>query len=191
MTGSPLAVAITTAWPYSASATVTVLEAPAAEQSTIALRIPGWLDTGAITLTLPGGERREVARGTYARVTRVWHAGDSVTVPLNATLTASEYTGLTTIPGHRRFAVMAGPVLLAAVGAWDEGLDSIVIAGVQTPADPHSWLTPLPGAAGSGRPLSLHYAVRGNPGVRFVPYFEVQEELFEVYPAFPPGRGLG
>lgn len=31
---------------------------------------------------------------------------------------------------------------------------------------------------------ALRFGVVGNPGLSFVPYFLVQEEVFEVYPAF-------
>ena len=45
-------------------------------------------------------------------------------------------------------------------------------------ADPASWLV----QAGDGNPL--HFAVRGeaNAQIRYLPYYEVQEELFEAYP---------
>jgi len=36
-------------------------------------------------------------------------------------------------------------------------------------------LKPVP-----GKPL--HFTVDGNPGLEYIPYFEVQEELFSCYP---------
>ena len=71
------------------------------------------------------------------------------------------------------------PLLLAATGgAWNDALDSMLLTGVRKPAEPSTWLEP------SGE-APLHFRVQGagNEAVRFVPYFLVQEELFEVYPA--------
>ena len=95
-------------------------------------------------------------------------------------LRATRYTGFTQIAGCERYAVEYGPILMAAIGgSWDEHVDSIVIANVSQPANPASWLRPKAGSAG------LEFSVTANPNITFVPYYRVQEELFEVYPCFP------
>ena len=137
-------------------------------------------------------------------------------------LRVTQYTGLTTIPGHKRFAVEFGPILLCAVGGvWNRSIDSMLVRGVANPLAPETWLTPpaslLPpaghdtnasrssdaqdelGAYGSDVTASqsvssaskrvlqmdaMRFGVIGNPELSFVPYFLVQEEEFEVYPAF-------
>ena len=108
---------------------------------------------------------------------------------LDAAITVTRYSGYTQIRGHTRYAVRVGPVLLAAVGPWDAGIDSILINGIADPFNTTSWLVPMADPLASQAsplppPLALHFTVLGNPSVTFRPYFTVQEELFEVYPAF-------
>jgi hypothetical protein len=43
------------------------------------------------------------------------------------------------------------------------------------PSDPSSWLEPV-----AGQPL--HFNVQGYPGYTFLPYMEIQNEIFAVYP---------
>jgi hypothetical protein len=45
--------------------------------------------------------------------------------------------------------------------------------------EPSTWLEPAEGSL----PSALHFQVKGNDAVRFIPYFEVQEQLFEVHGA--------
>ena len=143
-------------------------------------------------------------------------------------LRVTKYTGLTVIPGHERYAVELGPILLCAVGGvWNRSIDSMLIRGVPKPLAPGTWLTPPPpqshrytshssyanagidhargirvstgdGSSDASNASSavstasqrlsqmdaLRFGVVGNPEISFVPYFLVQEEVFEVYPAF-------
>ena len=99
-------------------------------------------------------------------------------------LSVTRYTGLTVIPGHDRFAVEYGPILLAAVGGqWNHSIDSMLVPPVARPEQPDTWLQP-------STQSPLHFKLRGSSGVArdltWKPYFEVQDELFEVYPAFAP-----
>jgi hypothetical protein len=55
----------------------------------------------------------------------------------------------------------------------------VVVLQGATPAAPQEWLQPTGGDA-------LHFTVRSVPGALFLPYYEVQEQLFEVYPCFLP-----
>lgn len=96
-------------------------------------------------------------------------------------LSVTRYTGLTVIPGHDRFAVEYGPVLLAVVGGhWNHTIDSMLVPKVEHPEEPMTWLEPVPHSP-------LHFQVRNGRGnLTWKPYYEVQDELFEVYPAFTP-----
>lgn len=128
-----------------------------------------------------------IAAGSYLKLERDWVAGNTLSFSLPMALSVTKYTGLTVIPGHERYAVEFGPILLCAVGGeWNRTIDSMLIRGVKTPGAPETWLRPLaPGGAGIGAAASeMRFGVVGNPGVSFVSYFEVQEEVFEVYPAF-------
>ena len=155
---------------------------------TLMLRIPAWVreTTVNVTLSTAAGASEQVVEswhgspGAYLPIARNWKAGDSLSFSLPMKLKASRYTGLTTIPGFERFALEYGPLLLSAVGGhWNTSIDSMLIRGVEHPEQPETWVQPVP-----GRPL--HFTVVGNAGTEFVPYYEVQEEQFEVYPAFEP-----
>lgn len=182
------------------------------------LLTPGGTDNG----TSSTGPIGTGLRGSYLELTRTWTDGDRLHFSLPMQLRVTQYTGLTTIPGHERFAVELGPILLCAVGGvWNHSIDSMLVRGVASPLAPETWLTPpasiLPparhysnassssdaqdefGAYGSGGAArqsvssaskrasqmdALRFGVAGNSELSFVPYFLVQEEEFEVYPAF-------
>jgi hypothetical protein len=45
----------------------------------------------------------------------------------------------------------------------------------QDPGDPARWLDPVPGKAG-------HFTILGKPGYEFMPYHEIQDQVFTCYP---------
>eukprot|EP00037_Helgoeca_nana_P025722 m.284949 g.284949 ORF g.284949 m.284949 type:complete len:770 (+) comp27028_c0_seq1:139-2448(+) len=159
---SKLSLSIETQWP-AADAVSIMVTGPSTESTvgvSVMLRIPHWLAMASAEVTVTGAA-----------------SADS----------PEHYTGEpgTVIPGHDRYAVEYGPILLACVGgAWDDDLDSMPIHGVSTPLDGGSWL------ARSDTNGSLVFTVTaGNSaGLRFIPYFSVQSEMFEVYPAFTRSR---
>jgi hypothetical protein len=172
-----------TKWPLGEHVTIKLAGADA--NFTLMLRIPAWVHDTTVNVTLSSVagalhiETWHGSRGLYLPITRSWKAGDSLSFSLPMKLKASRYTGLTTIPGFERFALEYGPILLCAVGGhWNTSIDSMLIRGVENPEQAESWVRPVPG----GRPL--HFTVVGNAGTEFVPYYEVQEEQFEVFPAF-------
>ena len=167
------------------------------------------------------------ARGSYLELSRTWTDGDTLHFSVPMQLRVSRYSGLTVIPGHERYAVQLGPILLCAVGGiWNRSIDSMLIRGVTNPLAPETWLEPqvsssptsphpssrssssddsdevdirsssggddngntqLPSFVDTKRHFNmdaLRFGVICNPGISFVPYFLVQEEIFEVYPAF-------
>ena len=85
------------------------------------------------------------------------------------------YTGVDQIPDHERYAVSFGPILLAAVGAPEIRLR---LENVRQPEDLLKHLKPKPGQP-------LHYLVENNPGVEFMPYWQVDKEPFNCFPAVP------
>ena len=130
--------------------------------------------------------------GQYLNINRKWLDGDVLTFNLPMALQSSVYTGHTQIAGHRRYAVEYGPILLAAVGGvWNTTIDSILIANVPTPENASSFLER--DSTSSSLQFKLKSSGDGGGGVseeaqqrlRFVPYYTVQEELFEVYCSFP------
>ena len=106
---------------------------------------------------------------------RTWSEGDVIQFRLPIALYAERYTGLDQIPGHARFAVSYGPILLAAVGAPEVRLR---LDDVKEPADLEKRLKPK-----SGQPL--HFTVENTPGIEFMPYWLVDQEPFNCFPAVP------
>ena len=196
-----------TKWPRGSSVQLRLQgSSPAASLGSFAIRvrIPSWLVTPTANVTLHTNDSAttsaaswEVPRGTYLSIpSRVWRDGDTLSFALSMQLQGTQYTGLTVVLGHDRYAVQYGPVLLALVSApWNNALDTMVIpksAIGGKPLIPTSWLMP----AGDGN--SLHFKLKrperaaGGAGavataakMRWIPYYEVQEELFEVYPSVP------
>ena len=90
-----------------------------------------------------------------------------------AALVASRYTGVDQIPNHERYTVSYGPILLAAVGAPEIILR---LSKVRKPEDLLKHLQPKPGQP-------LHFQVANNPGIEFMPYWQVDKEAFNCFPA--------
>jgi hypothetical protein len=111
--------------------------------------------------------------GSYVTLARAWAEGDIASFTLPAALGAVRYTGVDQIPDHSRYAVSYGPILLAAVGAPEIRLR---FDNMKQPVDLLNYLKPKPGQP-------LHYTVEGNPGIEFMPYWQVDKEPFNCFPA--------
>lgn len=95
-----------TRYPFSERVTLTVSDAPR-KSRTIALRLPGWCEAPAIAVN--GAPADFARRQGYARITRRWMAGDTITLTLPMTLRAEP------TPNDPRLAAFVhGPVVLAA-----------------------------------------------------------------------------
>ncbi len=140
----------------------------------IRVRVPSWatLDTD---IHVNGDAAAKGRPGSYVALDRTWSEGDVVQFRLPIALHAERYTGLNQIPGHARFAVSYGPILLAAVGAPEVRLR---LDDVKEPADLEKRLKPK-----SGQPL--HFTVENTPGIEFMPYWLVDQEPFNCFPAVP------
>jgi hypothetical protein len=106
------------------------------------------------------------------------------------------YEGLDQIPGHKRYAILYGPLLMAAVARLD-ATNRVDLAGaaapkkkkepnytylvriVHDPASPNDWLTPA-----TGQPLS--FAVAGQKEPYLKPYGQIDKESFTCFPVIEP-----
>jgi hypothetical protein len=110
--------------------------------------------------------------------------GKTLAFALPMALQAHLYTGDTQRPPFSRYGFTFGPILLAAVGAFNASVDAVALPGVD-PTAPQDWLI----AQGN-----LTFGVAGVAGVTFVPYGAIYGETFSVYPVFlaaplPPAVG--
>jgi DUF1680 family protein len=138
----------------------------------IRVRVPSWA-THEMAVTVNGNPAGSGKPGSYVLLDRTWTEGDVASFTLPAALRAERYTGVDQIPDHDRYAVSFGPILLAAVGAPEVRLR---LAKVKTPGDLVKHLKPKPGQP-------LHFVVEDNPGIEFMPYWQVDQEAFNCLPA--------
>jgi DUF1680 family protein len=141
-------------------------------QAKIRVRVPSWA-TCEMAVSINGQPAATGKPGSYVALDRAWAEGDSANFTLPAALWAERYTGVDQIPDHERYAVSFGPILLAAVGAPEIRLR---LENVRQPEDLLKHLRPKPGQP-------LHYLVEHNPGIEFMPYWQVDEEPFNCFPA--------
>jgi len=141
-------------------------------QAKIRVRVPSWA-TREMAVSVNGKPAATGKPGSYVALDRVWAEGDIASFTLPTALVASRYTGVDQIPDYDRYTVSFGPILLAAVGAPEIRLR---LKNVRHPEDLLKHLQPKPGQP-------LHYLVENNPGVEFMPYWQVDKEPFNCFPA--------
>jgi uncharacterized protein len=141
-------------------------------QAKIRVRVPSWA-TREMVVSVNGQPAAKGKPGSYVALDRAWAEGDIASFTLPAALGVERYTGVDQIPDHERYAVSFGPILLAAVGAPEIRLR---LENVKEPDDLLEHLKPKPGQP-------LHYLVEHNPGVEFMPYWQVDKEPFNCFPA--------
>ena len=141
-------------------------------QAKIRVRVPSWA-TREMAVSVNGKPAATGQPGSYVVLDRAWAEGDIASFTLPAALGAERYTGVDQIPDHERYAVSFGPILLAAVGAPEIRLR---LENVRQPEDLLKHLQPKPGQP-------LHFLVENNPGVEFMPYWQVDKEPFNCFPA--------
>jgi hypothetical protein len=131
----------------------------------IRIRIPSWAD-GKVKIEINKKGLVTGKPGTYATVDRTWKNDDVISFTLPLSFRLHKYTGLDQDKTYDRYALMAGPVLMALVG------DTVL----NTPASKlKEKLRPVSGSA-------LHLYMDGEPTARFIPYYQVQQEHFTCFP---------
>ena len=143
----------------------------------IRIRVPSWAER-PMAIDVNGKLAATGNPASYVVIDRTWAAGDAVTFALPMALRLEPYTGIDQIPGWDRCAVSFGPLLLAAVGAGEVRLR---LEPGRQPGDLLRQLKPK-----GGQPL--HFTVDANPGIEFMPYWQVENEPFTCFPAVPHDR---
>ena len=135
------------------------------------VRVPSWAGS-EMHVTVNGEKKASGKPGSYLVLDRTWESGDIVEFTLPAEFTVSEYKGEDQIRGRKRYALLYGPILYAAVG------DRQAILHLQGDSAPNAivkQLTPIPNK-------SMHFSVAGNPGITYMPYWQVEHEEFTCFP---------
>jgi len=169
--GASLRVQMATQFPFDPEVRLHFSAAPPTPAK-IRVRVPSWASS-EMAVSVNGQPAATGRPGSYVVLDRAWAEGDVASFTLPAALTAERYTGVDQIPDHDRYAVSFGPILLAAVGAPEIRLR---LENVREPEDLLKHLEPKPGQP-------LHFLVKNNPGVEFMPYWQVDKEAFNCFPA--------
>jgi hypothetical protein len=134
------------------------------------IRVPSWAHE-EMQIEVNGKEAGSGKPGSYVAIERLWSNGDSIAFNLPIKFRASRYNGADQIAGATRYSLEYGPFLYAAVGSPKVELDSVRNADELIAA-----LEPM-----KDRPL--HYRLRGNELLTFMPYLHVNQEEFTCFPA--------
>jgi hypothetical protein len=169
--GQSLALALKTRFPFETGVKATV-SAGAATQAKIRIRVPSWA-SGEMAISVNGERAAAGEPGSYVVLDRKWADGDNIEFTLPASLRVKRYSGEDQIAGKSRYSVEYGPILLAAVGS--PSIDLIVEKGkgAESLADHLQADVESP----------LHFTVRGNPGQKFIPYWQISSEEFTCFPS--------
>ena len=166
----PVTLEMATKFPYDPQVSLQ-LSTKKPVKTTIHIRIPSWAASD-IPLMVNGQQVAVGKPGTYHAIDRTWANGDTISFTLPMDFRVTNYTGFDQIPGHKRYAIEYGPILLAVTGPLDKN-DAATIA--HDPKDVKSWLKPK-----AGQPLC--FTIDGNTTHTYMPYFLIRDETFCVYP---------
>ncbi|HEX2999996.1 MAG TPA: beta-L-arabinofuranosidase domain-containing protein [Armatimonadota bacterium] len=136
------------------------------------LRMPSWA-AGPAAIQVNGKEAATGTPGTYCTLEREWRKGDTISFTIPMALRLSRYTGMDKVPGAERYALEYGPMLLGVVGPLNSRGRFIQLP--HRAENPASWLEPIPGKPG-------HFRVQGDARYEYMPYHEIQEQMFTCYP---------
>ncbi len=169
--GQPMELAVKTRFPYDTAVRCTV-KTGAPTEANLRIRIPSWA-AAEMEVSVNGRPAGAGKPGTYLAVKRQWSGGDTIEFTLPAAIRVKPYKGEDQLAGKARYSVEYGPILLAAVGSSQSVFS---LDGGQDAEHLAKQLEPI-----AGSPLC--FSVRGNPGQKFMPYWQVSEEEFTCYPA--------
>jgi DUF1680 family protein len=171
------------------------------------VRVPGWA-MADMPIQVNGQEAAVGKPGAYVVLEHAWRAGDIVTFALPIGFRAVRYEGADRIPGHSRYAMLYGPVLMAAVAPLNDKnkvdlpdfvfLDdkkkadennvkqlkkwTYLVRIAHDPAVPKDWLTPQP-----DQPLTFSVAGQAEPYLK--PFWRIDKESYTCYPVIEREMG--
>jgi hypothetical protein len=112
--------------------------------------------------------------GSYVTINRQWKDGDIISFTLPMGFRMTKYEGEEQIPGHERYALEYGPLLMGYTSKIDPKGE------LPLPVEPGKLvkqLKPVPD-------VPLHFTIGNNADCEYVPYFEIQDKPFTCFPLF-------
>lgn len=178
--GKPLLISQETNYPAEGGINLS-LNLAAEEEFTVRLRIPAW--SGATQVAVNGQEVPAQA-GSYCELTRLWKAGDKITMTLD--MTPHVWVGRENRSGQ--VSVYRGPLLLAVDERFNEALaaddlEEYPLAGVTLTAEANAVIPPYPqpivllrAQLENGQSLLLcDFATAGMAGTNYATWIPVAE----------------
>ena len=176
--GRPFTLSSETEFPYQNSVVLTVGGNGAMK---LRLRIPSW--SGADTDIFVNGEKIGTGKaGTYFEIDRDFAGGDKITFTLHPEARLIPYTGETQVEGAERYALVYGPILLAAQGElnFTHKIDNDNVRTIHLGIDAETLAGELK------QEDKLRFTADVLSGTVFVPYMSIQNESFSAFPLFEP-----
>ncbi|MGA2618851.1 MAG: beta-L-arabinofuranosidase domain-containing protein [Thermoguttaceae bacterium] len=154
------------------------------------VRTPVWA-TAEMPIAVNGKQVAVGKPGSYVVLDRTWSNGDRVEFTLPMDFRVTLYRGADQVPGHKRYCILYGPVLMAAVGPLGKEVPlpdfggkknhTYLVRIAHDPARPREWLNPK-----ADQPLSLD--IKGQTTPYLKPYWQVEaKESFTCLPVIEPG----
>lgn len=168
--GKNMEMTVSTEFPFERSVRATI-NTTGSTAANLRIRVPSWSVT-MMKILVNGKITGEGQPGTYFHLQRSWSNGDTIEFTLPAVVRARPYQGADQSAGRTRYSFEYGPILLAAAGAREMDISS---GGELIPGRLAELLEPIDG-------LPLHFNMRGNAGMKFMPYWQITDEEFTCYP---------
>ena len=141
--------------------------------SKIRVRVPSWA-AEKIPVMVNGKKVVTGSPGSYVTINRQWKDGDTISFTLPMDFRMTKYEGEEQIPGHERYALEYGPLLMGYTSKKDPKGE------LPLPVKPEKLvkqLKPVPD-------MPLHFTIGNNADCEYVPYYEIQDGPFTCFPLF-------
>jgi DUF1680 family protein len=132
------------------------------------VRTPSWV-TRDMDILINGKKTAVGKPGTYVSLSRKWRNGDKIQFTLPMALKATPYNGFDKVAGANRYAMEYGPILLALTGKKEA---PHIISGISSLQN-----NLIPDANNA-----LRFKVVKNAEFEFVPYWQLTNQNFTVFP---------
>jgi hypothetical protein len=150
------------------------LSTPHPTRFRVHVRVPSWT-AAPMPIRVNGTTAATGKPGSYAVLSRSWKEGDTIAFALPMKFRLTAYRGAEQ-GDVERYALEYGAVLLALVDTAPPAQGQPEPQLAMRPGDLVKRLRPL-----ADRPL--HFAIEGDPGHEYMPYWEVADQVFSCYPA--------
>ena len=168
--GQAMRLKMATEFPFKPDVALT-LSASRPTQAVLHVRVPAWAASD-MPILINGSHAATGKPGTFVALDRTWRDGDTIIFALPMDFKLTLYEGAEQVDGQERYALEYGPILMAVVGPMDEQ------QGAHLAVKPEDLVKRLQPVA----EYPLHFSLGQDAQHTYIPYWQVQEEVFTCYP---------